>query len=296
MKLSILIISYKSIAKIQKCLANLGELRKIVVVENSSNIEIKNEIEKKFNNCKVILNYKNFGFATAVNIGLKEINSQFVILLNSDVEINHQQLIDIENEITNNESFALASPLSDDLIDFNKNNILDKYLENSEINPVDKKNITKVDQIKGASIIINLDKFKTKKIFDENFFFFFEEIDLCRRLKEANENIYVFNKIKIKHIGAQGIGKNDERLVSNYIDFRHWNFFWGRFYYYKKHYGYLYALLKHISKLLRFFINILRYYFLSTVEYKKNKYRFLGLFASMIGIKSSYSDKILNKK
>ena len=51
-----------------------------------------------------------------------------------------------------------------------------------------------------------------------------------------------------------------------------------------------------MSKLLRFFINSLRYYFISDVEYKKNKYRFLGLFSSIIGIKSSYSDKILNKK
>ena len=293
MKLSILIISYKSITKIQKCLANLGKEREIIIVENSNKFEIKNEIEKKFNNCKVILNYKNLGFATAANIGLKKINSQFVILLSTDVEINNQQIIEIENEIMNNNSFTLASPLSNDLIDFNKNNVLDKYLKNSEINPSNKNNVIKVDQVKGASLIINLNKFITKKVFDENFFFFFEEIDLCRRLKENNENIFVFSKIKISHSSGQGVDKN---LESNYINFRHWNFFWGKFYYYKKHYGYIYSLIKHMSKLLRFFINSLRYYFISDVEYKKNKYRFLGLFSSIIGIKSSYSDKILNKK
>ena len=153
-------------------------------------------------------------------------------------------------------------------------------------------NSTKVDLIKGCSLVVNLKKFENRKVFDENFFFFFEEMDLCRNIKKRKEEIYVFNQIKIEHKSAQSL---DESYNENYQNFRNWNYFWGRFYYFKKHYGYIYSLSKHTSKLIRFFFNMVRYFLFSKTLYNKNKYRFLGLTNSIIGKKSSISSKILEK-
>ena len=294
MELSILIISYKSLLKLKKCISHIGPKREIIIVENSNKAKIKEEIEKKYKNCKVIINGSNFGYGRACNIGLKQVSNQYVLILNTDVIINYAKIKTIEREIIKLKNhFAAASPVSDDLINF-LGNKFDSYLEIKKININKKKNFSKVDIVKGHSLIINLKKFKNKNIFDENFFFFFEEIDLCRRLKKASENIYILNKIKIYH-EAGGSIDSKSKYKQIYNDFRNWNYLWSRFYYHKKHYGYLMSFIKHFSKLNKYFLKFIFFYFFSKIEYRNNKFRFMGLICSMIGIKSSISDKILEK-
>jgi len=294
MKITILIISYKSLTKLEKCLSTIGNNNEIIVVENSNNVEFKDIIEKKYKNCQVIINNKNLGYGSAANIGFSKIKTQYAILLNTDTTIKESQIIEVENEIINrDEDFALASPIYDDLIDFCKNNDFDKTLTNNKLETNSRNNKTKVDLIKGCALIVNLKKFENKKIFDDNFFFFFEEIDLCKRLKLDSEDIYVFNKIKIEHGNAGAI---DKHININYDDFRNWNYYWSKFYYHKKYYGFLSSFIEHFSKLIRFFVSTIFFVFFSKENFKKNKARFSGLFCSMIGVKSSVSDKILNKK
>ena len=107
-----------------------------------------------------------------------------------------------------------------------------------------------------------------------------------------NGNIFIFNKVKIIHDGG---GSVDDVMSDNYDDFRNWNYYWSRFYYNKKHYGYLSSFIIHFSKLIRFFMSVIIFFFFSKSKFKMNKSRFLGLFSSMIGIKSSSSKDILNK-
>lgn len=291
--LTILIISYKSLEKLNECIQTIGKNKKILVVENSNNIQIKNELEKKYPNCEVYLNNSNLGYSKASNIGFRKIKTDYALLLNTDIKISEEQINEIEKEVKNiGTCFILGSPLSDDLVDFNKNNKLDKYFNEESLDLNSTNSSTKVDLIKGCSLVVNLKKFENRKVFDENFFFFFEEMDLCRNIKKRKEEIYVFNQIKIEHKSAQSL---DESYNENYQNFRNWNYFWGRFYYFKKHYGYIYSLSKHTSKLIRFFFNMVRYFLFSKTLYNKNKYRFLGLTNSIIGKKSSISSKILEK-
>ncbi len=293
MNLTIVIISYKSLDKLEKCLSNVGHENEIIIIENSNSIEFKDIIEKKYKNTKVIINNKNLGYGAAANIGFKEINSQFGLLLNTDTSIKRNQIKEIENEILNNgENFALASPIYDDLIDFSKNNEFDENFIKVKLDYDEKNNRTKVEVIKGCSLLVNFKKFENKQIFDDNYFFFYEEIDLCKRVKDMRENIYVFNKIKIIH-GSNS--KIDGDANPYYDDFRNWNYYWSRFYYHKKYYGFLKSFIIHFSKLFRFFISAAFLFFISKNKYSKNKYRFLGLLSSILKIKSSESDKILNK-
>ena len=250
MKLDILIISYKSLSKLKNCLNNLGNERKILIVENSNNLKIKNAITKKYHNCKIIFNGSNLGFSKACNIGIKNIDNQYVLILNTDTNIKHHHIKKLEKEIAGlNKNFAVASPISDDMINF-MNNKFDPFLKNIKLTKNSKQSYTEVEMVKAHSLIINLKQFKDKNIFDENFFFFFEEIDLCRRIKVQSKKIFVFNKIKIRHESA---GSINSKYREQYSDFRNWNFYWSRFYYFKKHYGYFISLIKHSRKLVKFF-------------------------------------------
>ena len=69
----------------------------------------------------------------------------------------------------------------------------------------------KVDYVDGFSMLINKSKFKQDVFFDENIFMYLENNDLCKRVLENNENIYVIPKSQIIHFGAKAV--DDEFLM-----------------------------------------------------------------------------------
>ena len=184
MRLSVLIISYRSLEKLKNCISSIGNNREILIIENSDKQNIKEEIEKNSKNCKVILNNSNLGYAKASNIGFKLIKTQYALLLNTDIIITESQIKEIEKEIEElNDNFTLASPLSDDLIDFNKNNRLDKFFDKDLDSFNDKKSKPNKSN-KRLFFDSKLKKFDDGEVFDDHYFFFFEEIDLCRKIKK----------------------------------------------------------------------------------------------------------------
>ena len=128
MDLTILIISYKSLKKLNKCLSTIGKKRSVLIVENSNDTILKDNVEKEYQNSKVILNNSNLGYAKAANIGFKNIHTKYALLLNTDIIIHDSQIKTLEIEIEKlGNNFALASPMSNDLVDFIKNNRFDNY-------------------------------------------------------------------------------------------------------------------------------------------------------------------------
>ena len=290
MKFSILIISFKSLSILKECLMNLGNTRKILIVENSNSLNIKNDIQKDFPYVKFILNNQNFGFSKAANIGLNSINSDDVLMINTDIVIKDEQITNLEKEIFNSKiEYALATPYTDDLVNFIAESKFDKFLKNFNLLESNEK-FQKVDFIKGSILIINLRKFENKDLFDENFFFFFEEIDLCRKVKTLKQNIYVLMFEKAIHFGSGSTSIKHQK----YVNFRNWNYIWSSFYYNKKHYGFLFSFFKHSSKIFRYLISSFFFFFLSKNKFLANKFRFLGLLSSILGIKSIKSSKFLD--
>ena len=122
--------------------------------------------------------------------------------------------------------------------------------------------------------------------FDENFFLYFEEIDLCKRVKEKNGKIFIDKSIIIKHLGGKSVISNDEiELEKN----RNWHWMWSTFYFHKKHKGFFLALIIIFPK---FFSSILKTLFYMIILNSKKRdiyfFRLSGIFNSMIGKKSWY--------
>jgi len=122
------------------------------------------------------------------------------------------------------------------------------------------------------------------------FFLYLENEDLCKRLIENNENIYIFPKSKIHHLGGKAVdpkyGKEIEYL-------RNWHWMWSKFYFNKKHYGYLIALLRVFKNLISAKIKFF-YYLITLNNFKRKIYqmRLLGLISSMRGKNSYYRPKL----
>ena len=92
--------------------------------------------------------------------------------------------------------------------------------------------------LKGFAIFINMEKFQDN-FFDENFFLYFEEIDLCKKVKDNNGDIFLAKSIRIQHDSASSVNSGKFELEKN----RNWHWMWSSFYFHKKHKGFFIALL-----------------------------------------------------
>ena len=284
--LSVVIVTFKSDEVIDNCIQSIPEQIKIIIIDNSNDQKFKEKIEKKYNNVKCVLSTHNIGMGPGNNLGLRYVTTDYAIILNPDVIFEDNSIQKIIDESQKINSFAILAPIS-----------IDKKYPNYKMHKKDfsrKDDHTpfKVKSIDGYAMVLNLNRlnklesFENYKYFDENFFMYLENDDLCKRLVEKNENIFVIPKSKIKHLGGKAVNIK----YSQEIEFsRNWHWLWSKFYYNKKHYGFISAtthgLPSFVSALFKFL-----YYSLIFDKKKRKIYfcRMLGFINALLGKKSSY--------
>ncbi len=280
-EITFIIVSFKSRKVIFNCIDSLPRFSNIIVIENSQDKELIRELETKYDNIEVIPS-DNIGMGASNNIGIKKASTKFAFVLNPDVIFKENAINKIIENLKLIEDFSILSPINDNE-NFPNYEIKNNYTNINE-------NILEVDSVDGFSMLINKSKFDNQNFFDENFFLYLENADLCLRQKKIKEKIFIFKNSKIKHLGSYST-KQD--LSKNLEYFRNWHWMWSKFYYNKKHYGYLTALTKTLHNLSS---SILKYFFYTLLfnKHKKKVYkmRFLGLVNSMIGNKSSLRPNI----
>jgi len=271
--LSIVIVTFKSEDIISKCLKSIPNDIKVIIVENSKNEKFKKDLENKYKNVDCILTGSNRGYAAANNIGLNIVKTKYALVLNPDCILEHETIRNFFITANKVQDFHLIGPAQDQMInmDFKNNDFIE------------------VENLKGFAIFFNMSKF-SNKFFDENYFLYFEEIDLCKYVKKNNGKIYLDKNIVIKHEGGSSVKKLKKiELEKN----RNWHWMWSTFYFHKKHKGFLLALVIILPKLLSSFFKLFIFMLILNKE-KHSIYvcRLSGIFNSIIGKKSWYRPSI----
>ena len=269
--ITFIIVTYQSEKIIKNCLDSLPIESKKIIIENSNNINLDKELRDKYDNIEVIFS-ENLGMGAGNNIGLKSCKTNYAYVLNPDTKFNKDTIINLLETLNGISDFTLASPLND-----NKNfpNFKKKEKETSK-----NKNFISVDSIDGFSMLFNLQKFKDKTYFDENFFLYLENDDLCLRVKQKKEFIYIITNSLINHKGSISSDDNLENL-------RNWHWMWSKFYYNKKHYGFFIALQKVFFNLLSALLKYLIFLILFKKKRRKiYEMRIKGILNSVAGRKS----------
>ncbi|PID52685.1 MAG: hypothetical protein CR972_00555 [Candidatus Moraniibacteriota bacterium] len=206
--ISFIIVNYKSHIELERCLQDLSHvsyshLFNVIIVNNDTK---KLDLQKyNFNNQKIYEINKNIGYARANNIGLKNITTKYICFLNPDTHSFDYNLHTITTHIKKN---TIVSPriLSNDgspqewsigdkitLWQIIKNNFgLQKKLWNTS------KKIP-VDWVTGAALFTRKDVVKKLGGFDEDFFLYFEDVDLCTRLRKEGGTIFYVPNIQLAH-------------------------------------------------------------------------------------------------
>ena len=280
--LTFVIVTFNSRKVIFDCLNSLPEEFHKLIIENSSDKELKKELEQNYDKTKVILS-ENIGMGAGNNIGIIKSNTQYVYVLNPDVVLKHDTILNINNSISELDNFAILSPVSDNpaypnyRLNYNKPRNFDGNI------------IKDVEEIDGYSMIINKNFFTNNIFFDEKFFMYLENVDLCLRAKKKGGKLFIVKNSKIHHLGAQAV---DDKYSEEIELSRNWHWMWSKFYFNKKHRGIFVSSLLGLTSL---FVNFLKYFIcLLNFNKKRNIYmmRMQGNTNAILGKQSWYRPKI----
>ena len=272
---TIVLLSHKSKDLILNYVRDIYNKFEIIIIDNSDDKKLEIEIKKKYP--KIILKLiENNGYGAAVNYASKLVNTKYFLISNPDIEgLDEEKIlnfVDAANEL--DDKFSSLGP---------------HYINADKKSHIQSDSTIKIAEMKfisGACMFFKKDTFDLLGGFDENFFLYFEESDFCLRSYKINKN-YQINYIKIVHnVGSSVKTENDsERKKLNRL--YTWHFIWSKFYYYKKNYGFLYALVYFIPIILRIFLKIIFFSCKNDHEnIEKYKTRLSGLLNSIIGKKS----------
>ena len=280
--LTFVIVTFNSRKVIYDCLNSLPKDFHKLIIENSSDVELKKELEQNYDKTEVVLS-KNIGMGAGNNLGIIKSNTQYVYVLNPDVVLKHDTISNINNSISKLDNFAILSPVSD-------NPDYPNYRINlSKSQNYDGSAIRDVEEIDGYSMIINKNFFIKNIFFDENFFMYLENVDLCLRAKKDSGKLLIITNSKIHHLGAQAV---DDKYIEEVELSRNWHWMWSKFYFNKKHRGIFASSLLGFISLLG---NFLKYsIYMITFNKKRNIYRMRmsGIVNSLLGRQSWYRPEI----
>ena len=288
--LTIVIVTFKSEAVIHQCIKSIDKEIKIIVIENSNNQEFKNNIEKRYENVNCLLSLDNLGMGKANNLGISLAKTQYVLILNPDVILDKLTIEELLLASTKISDFAILAPISD-------NKEYPNYKLETKKNFSEIKNLPfEVKSIDGYAMLFNKKKLdlitnsNKKNYFDENIFMYLENDDLCKRIRDCNEKIIIAPRSKINHLGAKAVDSKYENEVELS---RNWHWAWSKFYFQKKHFGYLKAF---INGFPNFLSGILKYIFFLIMNNKKKQKKYFnrvsGFFNAAQGKSSWYRPNI----
>ena len=256
--LTIVFVTYHSEKKLKKYLNQFKGLFKVIVVENSGNKELI-KYEKKFSNIRIIINKKNTGFGSGANLGLSKVKTKYALHIDLDTSLSNKSIKELIFNAKKIQNFAIMGPKIKNF-NYNKKHFLKKNVF---------KNTDEMNFIDGCCLLFNMHQMKKIGFFDNNFFLYFEETDLIKRCIDNSKKVLMINNIKIYH---QGRSSSSSKLDSIIEENRNWHYMWSKFYFFKKHYGYLFASLiisKHLSSSLIKFL----FFLFKDDLIKKRKYR-----------------------
>ena len=267
--ITFVITTFKSERIIDSCIDSLPKESQKIIIENGSNHEFKNFIEHKYENLKCYVMENNLGYGCANNFGIKKSKTRYIFILNPDARLSLNTISDMSKALKNL-NFAISAPYSKS--DFN-----------SEI--FNNQNIIEQETVKGFAMLIDKNEMNQIGYFDENFFIYLEEIDLCKRVIQKNKKIFLINTIINHESGFSHGDREDIEMEKS----RNWHWMWSKFYYNKKYYGYFRAL---IITLPNFITSGFKFLFYTILNNSKKKIiyrmRFKGLLNSYFLSKSFY--------
>ncbi len=258
----VIIVSWNVKNQLTSCLRSLASLSfdkdyffEVVVVDNASSDGTVEMVKNFFPWVKLIIQKKNIGFAKACNLAAVGTEAEYILLLNPDTQVTAGFFSDLYRSFIRNKKIAIIGPhiinpdgttqrsvrgfpnmwvgllLALKLLD-RMPRLAPKYF----LPDFDYLQPQPVEQVMGACLAIRTDVWHRLGGFDESFYLWFEEVDLCKRVWQIGYEVWYEPKIIVSHEAGVSFAKLSKAD-------RHNLFISSLVYYLKKHKGLLSAVI-----------------------------------------------------
>lgn len=256
MDLSIVIVNYNSVSYLRACLhsifaAHTRHSFEVLVVDNASRENLGPVVDEFGSRVRFLFNSTNIGFGRAVNQAIRASSSRFVLVLNPDTEL---QVDTIERSIDSAETHPEVGALGCRIV--NPDGTLQlacrraipaprdaffRFVGLSRLFPSSRRlaryNLTylddqaacEVEAISGSFMLLRRAALDQSGLFDESFFLFGEDLDLCLRIRRAGWKVFYDPSISILHHKG---GSSSTRTFRTTVDFYH-----AMWIFYRKHHA-----------------------------------------------------------
>ena len=229
---SVIIVSYNVKRYVTHCIETvlcsdyIGE-KEIIVVDNNSFDETSQYLRETFPEIKLIENHKNVGFGKAVNHAAETATGEYLLILNPDTILQENTISTFVNylkthsevgligpkiinpdgtlQLTCKRSFPTLSVALPKLLGFSKIFPQTKWAGKYNLTYLDPNKIHSVDAVSGSCIFIRKTLFHEIDGFDEQFFLFGEDLDLCFRMKQKGHEIHYVPSTQILHYKGESV-------------------------------------------------------------------------------------------
>jgi N-acetylglucosaminyl-diphospho-decaprenol L-rhamnosyltransferase len=264
--LSIILINYNGAAVLHDCLSSIENHtdfcnRELIIVDNSSADSSIKIIQENFFSVVLIRSPVNLGFGKANNLAVKHSQGEHLLFLNTDTILIENTPQILSNYLTQNQDVGAVSAritfaddsyqlscgklpnLAIEFIDKIRYGLDQKWHRTfSRIYDRQYSTVRKMGWLTGACLMIRRDVFEQLGGFDETFFMYFEDKDICKRVSEAGWKVVYYPKTSLIHL-LGGSSQGAKKSVNTY--YRD-----SQLYYYQKHLG------KFQTAILKFYLRI----------------------------------------
>jgi GT2 family glycosyltransferase len=220
-KTAVVVLNWNGKAWLEKFLANLvkhSQEATVFVADNASTDDSVDFVKSNFPSVKIIINASNGGYAKGYNDALKQIDAEYFVLINSDIEVTDGWLSPIIDLMDSDKKIAACQPK---ILDYIKRNTFEyagasggfidnlgyPFCRGRIFDDIEQDNGQYNDAIEvfwatGACLFVRAAKFNELGGLDEDFFAHQEEIDLCWRFKNKSYKVMVMPKSVVYHVGG----------------------------------------------------------------------------------------------
>lgn len=237
-KVAIVILNWNGKKFLEKFLpsvvVNCNEYSEIIIADNDSKDDSVEFIEKEYPDIRIIKHTFNHGFAKGYNDALSKIESEYYILLNSDIEVTPNwiepviKLMDSDRRIAacqpklrsyhSTEYFEYAGAAGGFIDHFGYPFCRGRIFQEIEKDEGQYDQISEIFWATGACLFVRAELFHRFGGFDDDFFAHMEEIDFCWRLKNAGYKIMYCPDSVVYHVGGGTLPKKSS--LKTYLNFR----------------------------------------------------------------------------
>lgn len=249
--ISIVIPSYNRKESLRRCLGSINEnvgIRYEVIVADNASAEDYGGLETEFDHVRVLRLPENRGYAGGCNAGAREAKGEYIVIVDDDIEVLKGSLEAMLTLMENDKKIGIAGPTLITPQGNHKNDTLLRFpdaIRHFLLLP------PAYGYVMGAAFMIRKDIIDRLGFFDEDYFIFFEEVDLCLRVKRAGYDIRVIKDARVvDYPNPRGLKADGRRM---------WLMERNRLMFFLKNYSFLQVLFRPLADMASLLNCVIKY-------------------------------------